>query len=99
MRLVIISTLGAGKQALLEDPGVPRLIECRDAKLLICVLLNNTQGVLMGVEGRHENEGNIDPVARVKVLYLTHGEVEEGHIILDFQCALGTSHAYEPSSK
>jgi hypothetical protein len=33
------------------------------------------------------------------VLYLTHGEVEEGHIILDFQCALGTSHAYEPSSK
>jgi len=50
MLLVIISTLGAGQQRLLVDTRVPRLVECGDADLLIGVLLNDAEGVFVGVE-------------------------------------------------
>lgn len=48
--LVIIGTLGAGKEGFLENPGVARLIEGGDAELLVCVFLDDTEGVLVCVE-------------------------------------------------
>ena len=68
--LVIISPLRARQQRLLKDTWVPRLIECSDAELLVCVLLDDTKGVVVCVEGRHENQGYVDLVGGVKVLDL-----------------------------
>ena len=50
MLLVLICTLGTGQEGLLEDAGVPRLVECRDANLLVGILLDDAQRVLVCVE-------------------------------------------------
>lgn len=96
MFLVIALCLGAREQGFLEDTRISRLVECRDTQLLISVFFDDSEGIFVGVEGGHEDEGNVDLVGSVEMLYLTHGEVKEGHIILDFECTLGPSHACMP---
>ena len=46
----------------------------------------------MGVERRHEDERNVYMVSCVQVFDLSDGQVEEGHVILDLECTLGTGH-------
>ena len=92
MLLVIVRALGAREESLLEDTGVAALVERGDAQLLVRVLLDDAQGIVMSVEGRHEEERDIDAVAGVEVLNLAHSEVEEGHVVLDLESTLGTSH-------
>jgi len=48
-------------------------------------------GVLVGVEGVHEDERHVDVEATVQVLDLAHGEIEEGHALTDLNDRLGTN--------
>ena len=70
------------------------MVEGGDAKLLVRVLLDDAKGVIMCVEGGHEDERDVDPVGSVQVLDLPHGKVEEGHVVLNFKSGLGTSHTH-----
>ena len=54
------------------------------------VLLDDGLGVLVGVEGVHEDEGDVDVVGAVEVLDLADREVEEGHAVADLDDGLGT---------
>jgi len=61
--------------------------------LLVCVFLDDAERVFVRVEGGHEDEWNVDSAGGVKVLDLTYGQIEESHIVFDFQGTLGTRHA------
>lgn len=71
--LVVISSMGAWKESFFEDSRIPGLVEGRDTKLLVGILLDDSEGVLMGVERSHEDEGNIHLVVGVQMLDLTNG--------------------------
>ena len=92
--LVVISRLGAREERLLEYPRVSALIECGDPELLVRVFLDNTEGVLMCVEGGHENQWYIDMFRSVEMLDLTDGQVEEGHVVLDFERRFRAGHTH-----
>ena len=91
--LVVIGTFWARKKSFLVDTRIARLIESGDANLLVGVLLDDTEGIVMGIEGRHEDEGDIDTMGSVEVLDLTDSKIEEGHVILYLEGTLGTCHA------
>ena len=90
--LVVVGTLGTWEKGLLEDSWVSGLVEGCDAKLLVRILLDDSESILVGVERSHEDEGDVHLVGGVQMLDLTHGQVEEGHVVLYFQSALSTSH-------
>ena len=92
--LVVVSTMGARKKGFLEDSWIPGLIEGGDAKLLVGILLDNSEGILVGVERSHEDEGDIHLVGGVQMFDLADGQVEEGHIIFDLESALRAGHSY-----
>lgn len=94
VRLVVVSTFWAGKKRLLEDTRVTRLVESRDTQLLIRVLFNDAKGVFVSVERGHENKGHIDAVCGVEMFDLADSQIEESHLILDFESALRTGHAH-----
>ena len=62
---VIICRLRRWEKRLLVDTWVPRLVECSDSELLICVLLDDAKCVLVCVERSHQNERDIDTVRSV----------------------------------
>lgn len=92
MLLVVVRTLGTGQEGLLEDARVPRLVECRNADLLVCILFDDAESVLVCVERGHKDERDIDAAAGVEVLDLSDGQVEECHVILDLEGTLCTGH-------
>jgi hypothetical protein len=55
------------------------LVEGEDVDVVTLVLLDDVGRVLVGVEGVHEHEGDVDVVRAVEELDLTDGQVEEGH--------------------
>ena len=93
--LVVICTFWTGKECLLEDTGIARLIECGDAELLVSVFLDDAEGVIVGIERCHEDERDVDAVGGVEMLDLTDGEVKEGHVVLDFEGTLCTGHSWD----
>ena len=93
--LVVIGTLWTGKEGFLEDTRVTGLIEGGDAELLVCVFFDDAEGVVVGIEGGHENERDVDAVGGVEMLDLTDGEVKEGHVVLDFEGTLCTGHSWD----
>lgn len=92
--LVIVDVLGARQECLLEDTGVSRLVEGGDTKLLVGILLDDAKGIVVGVERGHEDKGNIDAVGGVEMLDLSDGQVEEGHVVLDLESTLRSSHTH-----
>ena len=66
--LVVIHGARTGKEGLLVDTGVARLVEGDDAELLVCVLLDDAESIVVGVEGGHEDEGNVDAVLGIEML-------------------------------
>ena len=90
--LVIVCGLRCRQERLLEDTRVPRLIERGDPELLVGILLDDAKRVLVSVKRGHQNEGDVDAVRRVQMLDLTHGKIEEGHVVLDLERRLGPSH-------
>ncbi len=56
---------------------------------MVGVLLDDTGGVVVGVERVHEDEGDVDVVRAVEMLDLSHREVEEGHALADLDDRLG----------
>ena len=94
--LVVVGAAGAWEECLLEDSWVSRLVEGGDTKLLVGILFDDSEGVLVGVERSHENEGNIHLVGGVQVFNLTDGQVEECHVIFDLQSTLSAGHSYWP---
>ena len=81
--LVIVGTTGAWEESFLEDSRISGLVEGGDAKLLVGIFLDNSEGILVGVERSHEDKGDIHPVGGVQMFDLTDGQVEEGHVALD----------------
>lgn len=86
-----VEALGGGEERVLDDAGVARLVESDDVDVVALVLLDNGLGVLIGVEGVHEDERHVDVEATVEVLNLAHGEIEEGHALTDLNDGLGTN--------
>ena len=91
--LVVISTFWARKESFLVDTWITRLVESGDAKLLICVLFNDTKSIIVCVEGSHEDERDINATCGVEVLDLTDGQVKESHVVFDFESTFGTGHS------
>ena len=92
--LVGVGTTGAREKSLLEDTWVPGLVEGGDTKLLVGILLDDSDGIFVGVERGHEDEWNVHLVSGVQMFDLADGQVEESHVILDLQSALRASHSY-----
>lgn len=92
--LVIIGTLGAGQEGFFQDARVSRLVEGSDPQLLIGVLFDDTQSVIVGVEGGHEDKGDVDAISGVKMLDLTNSKIKESHVVLDLESTLRTGHTY-----
>lgn len=90
--LIVVSTMRAREKSLLKDSWIPGLVEGGDTKLLVRILLDDSDGILVGVERSHEDEGNVHLVSGVQMFDLTNGQVEESHIILDLQSALRAGH-------
>lgn len=90
--LVIAGCFWTGEQALLEDAGIPRLIEGGDPELLVCVLLDDSKRVLMRIKRGHKDERDIDTFGSVEVLDLADSKIEECHVVFDLECTLRTSH-------
>lgn len=84
-----IKALGCGKQRILEDTRVTRLVECHDINVVSLVLLDDVLCVIIGIEGVHENEGNVHVVCAVEVLNLADRQVKERHAFTDFDNGLG----------
>ena len=55
------------------------------------VLLDDILGIVVGVEGVHQDEWNIDIICAVEVFDLPDREIEEGHAITDFDHRFGTN--------
>jgi hypothetical protein len=91
--LVVIRGTRARQERLLEDTRVPALVERGDAQLLVRVLLDDPERVVVGVERGHEHERDVDLARGVQVLNLAHGQVEEGHVVLDLKGRLCAGHA------
>ena len=92
--LIVIGTVWAREESFLEDSRVSRLVEGCNAELLIGILLDDSEGILVGVERSHEDEGDVNLVSSIQMLDLTDCQVEESHVVLDFKSALGAGHAY-----
>ena len=48
--LLILSSVRAWKEGLLEDAGVAGLVEGGDAQLLVRILFNDAEGIFVGVK-------------------------------------------------
>ena len=91
--LIIACCPGGGEKSLLQDTWVTRLVEGGDAELLVRILLDNAQGIFVGVERRHKNQRYVDFMGSIEVLNLAHSQIQECHVILDFESGFGSSHA------
>jgi hypothetical protein len=89
-----VEALGGGKERVLDDTGVAGLVEGDDVNVVALVLLNDGLGVLVGVEGVHQDEGNVDVEAAVEVLDLANRQIQEGHALTDLDDGLGTDTAH-----
>ena len=57
------------QERLLVDTGVSRLVESQNVDVVVLVFLDDPRSVLICVERVHEDEGDIDVVLRVEVLW------------------------------
>jgi len=84
-----IEALGGGKERVLNDTGVTGLVEGDDVDIVALVFLDDGLGILVGVEGVHEDEGNVHVECAVEVLDLANRQVKEGHALTDLDDGLG----------
>lgn len=89
-----VEALGCRKQGILQHTGVTRLVECDDVNVVALVLLDDVLGVIVGVEGVHENERDIDVVCAVEIFNLADRQVKERHAFTDFDNGLGADAAH-----
>jgi len=80
---VVVGTMGRWEESFLENSWVSRLVEGGNTKLLIGILLDDPEGILMGVERSHKDEGDVHLIGGVQMLDLTDSQVKESHVILD----------------
>jgi len=89
-----VEALGGGQKRVLDDTGVTGLVESDDVDVVALVLLDDGLGVLVGVEGVHEDEGHIDVVGAVEMLNLADRQIQEGHAVTDLDDGLGADAAH-----
>jgi len=75
--------LRCGEEGVLQDSGVSGLVEGHDINVMTLVFLDDVLGVVVCVEGVHENERDVDIVCAVEVLNLSDRQIEERHAITD----------------
>lgn len=89
-----VEGLGGGEERVLDDTGVTGLVEGDDVDVVALVLLDDRLGVLVGVEGVHQDEGHVDVESAVEVLDLADGQIQEGHALTDLNDGLGADTAH-----
>ena len=82
------------EEGVLQDAWVFGLVEGHDVDVMALVLLDDAGCVGVGVEGVHEDEGDVDVVCAVEELDLADGQVEEGHAVTHFDNRLRTDAAH-----
>ena len=92
--VVDVDILSDCQKSLFVDAGKARLVERQDLDALPAVPLDHVLGVLVGVEGVHEDERDVGVVLLVEVLDLLHGDVQEGELVPDFDDGLGSLAAH-----
>lgn len=60
--------MGNGEKRLLVNSGVSRLVESQDVDVVVLVFLDDSSGIVVGVERVHQDEWNVDTVGRVQML-------------------------------
>lgn len=88
MFLIITSMVWTRFQSVGKNPRVPRLVEGRYIDRLVGVLLDDAQGIIVGIKGRHEEKGDVDIVCFVEVFDLLRDDVEKRRSVLDFEGTL-----------
>ena len=68
--VVNVDILGDCQKSLLVDAGKARLVERQDLDAQLAVPLDHVLRVLVGVEGVHEDEGDVGVVLLVQILDL-----------------------------
>ena len=70
------------------------LVEHFNIDLAVVVFTENFLGIILGVEGVHENQWDVDIVGFVQMLDLLHGQIEKVETRSDRNKGLGsgTSH-------
>lgn len=79
-----IERLWGWEKRILQDSGIAGLVEGHDINVVTLVLLDDVLGVIISVEGVHEDEWHIDIISSVEVFDLADGKVQERHAITDF---------------
>jgi len=78
--LVRLQRLRNRHEGLLVDAGVAGLVEGADLDVEPFVFADDFRGVFVGVEGVHQDQGNVGVISRVQVLDLLHSQVQEGEV-------------------
>lgn len=68
------------------------MIEGSDAELLVRVLLDDPQGIFVCVERGHKDQRNVDFMGGIEVLDLAYSQIQESHVILDFESGFSSGH-------
>jgi len=89
-----VKVLGDGKERILVDSGVSRLVEGNDLDAMAVILLDDVFGVVIRVERVHEEEGDVDAICFVEELNLADGKIEERHSVTDLDDRLGADAAH-----
>ena len=79
--LVVVEPLGAGRLGFLEEARVAALVEEVDLDLVGVVLVDDLNGILVGVEGVHQRQLYVGIELTVEMLNLLHGQIEEGAVL------------------
>jgi hypothetical protein len=86
-----VEGLWCWEQRILENSWVAGLVEGQDVDVVALVFLDDVLGIIVSVEGVHENEWDVDIICAVEVFDLSNRQIEEGHAIADFDNGFGTN--------
>jgi len=89
-----VDRLGDGQERVLEDSGIPGLVECENVHIVALVLLDDGGSIIIRVERVHEDDGHVGAICAVQVLDLADRHVQERHAITDLDDRLGANAAH-----
>lgn len=56
------------EKRILVDARVAGLVKCEDLDIVVGVFLNDALSIIVGIEGVHENERNVDFIGLIQML-------------------------------
>eukprot|EP00128_Syssomonas_multiformis_P005340 Colp12_sorted_trinity150504_noHs@14581 len=92
--ILVVEALGHRKKGIFVEARVLALVERQNVDSVVRVLLDNALGLLVCVERVHEKKRDIGVISFVQLLDLADGQVQESHIVTNFNSTLRTSAAH-----